>query len=115
MDSTEHHSGNRSLSFNFLSSPGSQTGVSHFIPVEPGTKYVFRAYVKGEEIYSNSGPRIALYDTYSNTRFAITEDVIGSSGWHPVEAEFTTGPETRMLILVVGREPCSCRRCCFSL
>ncbi len=105
IDSSEYHSGNRSLSFTFLGGPGSQTGVSHFIPVEPNTRYLFRAYAKGQEIYSNSGPRIGIYDTYSNTRFMISDDIIGSSAWHPLEAEFTTGPDTRLLILAIVREP----------
>jgi hypothetical protein len=105
IDSSEYHSGARSLSFTFVKSPGSQTGVSHLIPVEPSTHYVFRAYAKGLEIYTNSGPRIAIYDPYSNRRFMISDDIIGSSAWYPLEAEFTTGPDTSMLILVVMREP----------
>ncbi len=105
IDTSEYHSGMRSLSFTFMSSPGAQTGVSHLIPVEPNTRYLFHAYAKGQEIYSNSGPRIAIYDVYSNTRYVFSDDIIGSSAWHPLEAEFTTSPDTRMLILVVMREP----------
>jgi hypothetical protein len=57
-----------------------------------------------EGITTDSGPRFQIYDAEAPTRlFLSTENLTGNSSWSPERLEFTTGPETRLLVLRVTR------------
>ncbi len=77
IDTSEFHSGTRSLSVTFDGQSASEEGISQFIPVNPNTGYEFSAEYRTEELETASGPR-----------FAIT-DAMGRRGKERLEREFS--------------------------
>jgi hypothetical protein len=78
--------------------------VSQFVPVTPGTRYNFSAEMRAKGITSDSGPRFQLYDAYDMGKlFLSTENLVGNIEWSPEHLEFRTGPDTRLLMVRVGR------------
>jgi len=78
--------------------------VLQYIPVHPGTFYRFSGYMRTEGISTDSGPRFQIYDAEAPSRlFVSTENLAGSSSWSPERLEFTTGPDTRLLVVRVAR------------
>lgn len=78
--------------------------VMQYVPVRPQTLYRFSGYMRVEGITTDSGPRFQIYDAEAPTRlFLSTENLTGNSSWSPERLEFTTGPETRLLVLRVTR------------
>ena len=78
--------------------------VTQYVPVHPGTLYRFSAYMRVEGITTDSGPRFQIYDAAQPSQlFLSTENLVGSSSWSPERLEFTTGPETRLLVVRLAR------------
>ena len=46
-----------------------------------------------------------MQDYYGNKVLASTEDPLSTSGWRELLADFTTGPETRLIAIKVMRVP----------
>ncbi len=107
LDSNEFHTGNRSLSITYNGDAGDDAGIFQLVPVEPNTPYSFSGYIKTEEILSASGPRLGVFETYSNPPQALflTDDSIGSNPWRELHGQFTTGPETRLVAVRIARDP----------
>jgi hypothetical protein len=105
IDTSEFHSGTRSLSVTFDGQSASEVGISQFIPVKPDTDYEFSAESRSEDIESASGPRFAIADAYTNSSYVLTNDVLGTNPWHSQQARFHTGPSTNLLSLKVIRQP----------
>jgi tetratricopeptide (TPR) repeat protein len=80
--------------------------VRQYVPVEPNTLYRFIAYIRAQEITSDSGPRFEITDASDASKLSVsTEGVLGTLGWSPQQLEFRTGPETRLLLVRVVRLP----------
>ena len=80
--------------------------VLQFVPVEPDSLYRFTGYVRAEGITSDSGPRFQIADAHNTARLSVsTEGVVGTLGWSPLQLQFQTGPETRLLLIQVVRPP----------
>lgn len=78
--------------------------VYQIIPVKPHQLYSLSAYVRSQEITSDSGPRLKVVDPQCETcTNAMTPQVIETRPWHKVEATFFTGPRTRVVKLSVFR------------
>ena len=78
--------------------------VLQFVPVKPNTAYQLLAYVRGQGISSNSGPRIEIYDNGDRGRlFLSTADIRGATGWVSRSVSFRTSGETRVLVVRVAR------------
>jgi len=105
LDTSEFHSGTRSLKLVFSGPAVSDTGIFEYVPVRPSTVYKLSAFVKSEDIISASGPRLVVQDMYSNKILATTDDMLGTSGWRQQVINLTTEPETRLVILKVSRVP----------
>ena len=105
IDTSEFHSGTRSLSVTFDGQSSPDAGIFQFIPVKPGTVYEFSTESRTEDIDSASGPRFAIVDAYTNSSFVLTDDVLGTTPWRLQRTEFQTGPNTVLLLLKVVREP----------
>ena len=105
IDTSESHSGTRSLSVTFdgHSVPGAP--VFQFVPVKPGTSYEFSAQLRTEDIDTASGPRFAIVDAYTNSSYLLTDDTLGTTPWRLHEARFQTGPNTNLLVLKIVRDP----------
>jgi len=105
LDTSQFHSGTRALRFVFSGPAFSDSGVSQYVPVEPNVRYRLSSFVKSEDIVSASGPRIVVQDYYNNQVLASTEDLLSTSGWRELLADFATGPETRLIAIKVMRVP----------
>jgi thioredoxin-like negative regulator of GroEL len=105
IDTTEFHSGGRSLFVEFDGQGGGEPGVYQLVPVQPNTHYEFLGYVRSEAIESASGPRFALQDAYDATSYVLTDELLGTTPWRQHTASFLTGPETTLLLLKLARTP----------
>jgi hypothetical protein len=107
LDTSDFHSGTRSLSVTFDGQNPSEAGVSQLIAVKPDTDYEFSVESKTEDIDSASGPRFAITNAYTNSSYVLTDDLLGSNPWHTREARFHTEPNTNLILLKIVRQPAS--------
>lgn len=105
LDEGNHIEGHRSLRIDFDGTRNLDYGnVLQFVLVEPLTQYEFQGYMRVEGITSDSGPRFEIYDAYDMRKlFLSTGSLVGTSGWSPLRLKFRTGPDTRLLIVRIGR------------
>jgi hypothetical protein len=105
IDTSEFHSGTRSLSITFDGQNPGDAGIFQFIPVKPNTDYEFSAEHRTEDIESASGPRFAIVDAYTNASYVLTDDSLGTNPWRVQHARFQTGPNTNLVLLKIVRQP----------
>jgi tetratricopeptide (TPR) repeat protein len=105
LDSTESHSGHRSLSIAFDSRGIEDVGVRQFIPVEPNTKYEFSAYFTSQGLQGAGGPRFLLEDRFTQESYFASEELKDADFWKQVGGTFSTGANTRLLVLRIQRVP----------
>ena len=105
IDTTEFHSGTRSLAVTFDGYSVPEVQLAQFILVKPNTAYEFSGEFRTVDIDTASGPRFALLDAYTNTSFVLTDDTLGTTPWRRQEARFRTGPNTSLLVLKIVRDP----------
>ena len=105
IDTSEFHSGARSLSIAFDGQNPPDAGIFQFVPVKPNTDYAFSAAYRTEDILSASGPRFSLADAYTGAFYVLTDDFLGTHSWQIQQAQFRTGPSTELLLLTVTRQP----------
>ncbi len=105
IDTSEFHSGTRSLSIAFDGRNPGDAGIFQFIPVKPNTNYEFSAVSRTEDIESASGPRFAIVDAYTNASYVLTDDLLDTNPWRVQQARFQTGPNTNLLLLKIVRQP----------
>lgn len=105
IDSTEFHSGTRSLSVTFDGQNAPEAGLYQFIPVKPNTDYSFTAAYRAQELDTASGPRFSLSDAYTGFNLALTDDIVGSNAWRIQESQFRTRPDTKLALLKIVRQP----------
>ena len=80
--------------------------VYQYVPVRPDTAYRFTGYMRTRGITTDSGPRFLILDAYSRAKLsAATQDLRGTAGWTPVQLDFRTGPDTRLLLVQLARLP----------
>ena len=104
-DASERHSGSRSLRIEFAGPPIEDVAVYEYAPVEPNTAYRLSAFVETREIISASGPRLAVEDSSTKKILATTDEFQDSSRWKQSNAEFVTGPDTRLVTIRIVRTP----------
>jgi Tetratricopeptide repeat len=105
IDTANPHSGKRSLRVDFTGGLNLDFHhVSQFVAVKPMTHYHFRAYVRTDEISTESGPRFVIYDPHHlNEPLVQTADLTGTQPWTPLEVDVTTGPQTHFLLILLRR------------
>ena len=101
------HSGGSALRISFDGSANLDfQNLWQLCPVEPARHYHFAAYVRLDEISTDSGIRFAIYDTFRSAALQIlTPDLVGSRPWSLIEADFVTGPDTHLLTIALRRLP----------
>ncbi len=106
-DTGTDHSGARSLRVTFDGTANLDfQHLVQFVPVEPRSRYRFSAFLRTEGISTDSGIRFLIRNVYPPTEaFVLTPDLVGTQPWSLQEAEFTTGPETRLVLIAVRRVP----------
>jgi tetratricopeptide (TPR) repeat protein len=105
LDPTESHSGHRSLLLSFDSRGIEDAGIQQLIAVEANTKYEFSAYFKSEELEGAGGPRFLLEDRFTPANYFASEELKDAGSWRQLEGTFSTGPDTKLLILRIQRVP----------
>ncbi len=104
LDPEEHHRGSQSLSISYNGMVG-DAGILQYVPVKPNTQYVLSAWTKSEQLDGANGPIISAWDAYDGKPLAHTEETLGTTAWHRVEATFQTGPQTALVTIRTTRDP----------
>lgn len=99
------HGGQHALRLDFTVPNNSEYEPAYqFISVTPGQGYILSAYVRSENLTSDSGPRLLLSDPQCQTCLRVeTADTVGTVGWHQVGVHFTAPPTAQVLRLSVWR------------
>lgn len=105
LDPNQHQSGRRSLRLTFDSHGLEDAGISQLVPVQPNTAYHFSGYFKADNLEGVGGPRFLIQDSYSKDVLFTSDDLSNVDFWKQVNGKFSTGPETRLLIIRVQRNP----------
>jgi hypothetical protein len=105
LDPTQPHTGNRSLRMVFDSRGIEDVGIQHLIAVQPNTMYDFSANFRSEDVKGAGGPRFVVQDLYSGTPYFSSDTLTDAGFWKSVSGDFTTGPNTKLLLLRLQRFP----------
>ena len=103
LDPTQSHGGHRSLLITFDAQKIDDAGIAQVVPVQPSTGYDFSAYFKADDIQGAGGPRFALQDLYTETTYFASDELKNADFWKEVSGSFTTGPDTKLLLLRIRR------------
>jgi len=81
--------------------------VLQYVKVSPGRRYRLQAFLKTENITTDSGPRLEVRDAYDPGALdKFSEALTGStSGWTAVLMDFMTGPKTELVVVDLARLP----------
>jgi tetratricopeptide (TPR) repeat protein len=106
LDRTTFHSGSHSLLIRFAGNQNPYYGSTfQLVRVEPNHAYHLQAFMKTEDITTDSGPRIEVrdyYDPRAVDRFS--ESLIGTTtGWTQIDLNLKTGPKTELVGVSVSR------------
>lgn len=104
LDSTQTHRGSESLLITFSGS-ADDAGVWQYVPVTPGNTYMASAWVRSEELESANGPRLVICEAHNSTELSQSEETLGTTNWHRVEAKFTAGRDTVLVAVRFSRNP----------
>lgn len=105
IDPTNSPAGRRSLLIDFDARSLDDAGIRQFVPVEPNTPYELSAYFKSSDIQGAGGPQLAVEDAYAAAVLYASDDLKDANDWTKVRGTFTTGPDTRLLMVRVRRVP----------
>lgn len=98
-DSAPPHGGARGLRLDFNGGSNiNLTGPYEYVPVAPGQSYHFHALMRTDQITTESGPRFSIADSNDGAN-VMTDSLTGTRGWTPVDADFTTGPQTQFVVV----------------
>ena len=71
-----------------------------YVPVEPRRTYHFHAYMRTEEITTESGMRFSLVDpNHDDAVNMLTDNFVGSHNWTALDLDLTTSAQTHFLLL----------------
>ena len=79
---------------------------AQYVAVEPGRQYHFRAWLRTDQITTESGMQISVTDpNHSRAVDFVTDSFTGSHNWTPVDADVVAGPQTHFLLVRLLRTP----------
>jgi hypothetical protein len=74
------------------------------VPVLPRHDYRLEAFVRSQDITSDTGPCLRVRDTQpAGFPDAVSPTTVGTTPWHPLRLSFSTGPKTRAVRLSFWR------------
>jgi hypothetical protein len=76
-----------------------------YVPVAPGERYRFSAFMRTEDITTDSGPQFLLVGGDPGQMVAETPVMTGTHPWTKVQVDFTTLPNMHGLMVVLRRAP----------
>jgi tetratricopeptide (TPR) repeat protein len=75
------------------------------VPVASDQAYLLTAYVRSQDITSDSGPRLQVLDpVHSRGPQVVSETTVGTTPWHQISLKFCAGPDTKIVRLSLIRE-----------
>jgi len=105
LDPSDFHGGRRSLLITFDGPGVRDAGIRQFIAVQPNTEYEFTAYYKNGEIEGAGGPHFTIQDAYNREVLYDSDELKEAGFWKSASGKFTTGADTRLVVLHVRRVP----------
>ncbi len=105
LDPSDFHGGHRSLLITFDGPGVTDAGIRQFVAVQPNTLYEFSAYYKNGEIEGAGGPHFTIQDFYTRDVLYDSDELKEAGFWKSATGEFTTGADTKMVVLHVRRVP----------
>ena len=78
--------------------------IYQIVPVRPNQRYALTAYARSANISSDSGPRVRVMDPLCPTCLSSeSPSTEGTTPWHRIAVEFTTGPKTQSVRISIWR------------
>ncbi len=93
---TSAYKGSRSLRIEFAVGTNSDYDlVNQIVRIKPDTSYELSAYVRSDNLTSDSGPRLRVVEVGCTDCPPRTSDpTVGTTPWHAVDVQFLTHPQT---------------------
>jgi hypothetical protein len=106
-DTDVKHSGRRSARLTFDGTKNlSYEGLFQFVLVSPSTHYFYQGFLRADQISTESGMRFEILDPgHPRDLDVLTQNETGTLPWTLEQADFTTGPKTRLIAIRVVRKP----------
>ncbi len=105
LDTVQFHSAPRSLMISFDKAQISDAGIQHLVLVNPDTNYDFFASYKTENLRGAGGLIFTLQDAVDGSTIFTSDELTGADFWKETDGSFSTGPNSRLLILRMQRIP----------
>jgi hypothetical protein len=105
LDPSDFHGGHRSLLITFDGPGVTDAGIRQFIAVQPNASYDFSAYYKNGEIEGAGAPHFTIQDAYTREILFDSDELKEAGFWKSATGEFTTGVDTKLVILHIRRLP----------
>lgn len=105
LDTEENPSRGRSLLLSFDKAQIEDAGIQQFVPVHADATYDFSADFKAKEIEGAGGVHFIIQDAYKGTILLATNDLSDTNDWQQAKGSFTSGPNTKLLIVRLQRLP----------
>ncbi len=103
LDGDTFHSGSRSLRITFDGTSNVDfANVWQPVIVEPNTRYRFSAYLRTEDLTTETGMRFEIVDVKQATAI-LTPAVDRTQGWTLNQTELLTGPQSKLVQIVLRR------------
>ena len=101
------HSGSRSARLTFDGTENlSYQGLFQSVLVSPSTRYRFQGFIRTDQISTESGMHFEIVDPKDKPHLDIlTPNETGTLPWTMEQADFTTGPNTRLILVRLVRNP----------
>jgi len=108
LDRSEKLSGKQSLriSFDGRHDPNLDAACTLAV-VQPSTTYHFSGWVKTKELTSDKGIQFRLRDLDSNAPPVVTDQVLGTQPWTPLDQTWTAGPAAHRVLICASRDASS--------
>jgi tetratricopeptide (TPR) repeat protein len=106
-DSDVKHSGSRAARLIFDGTKNlSYQDLFQYVLVSPGTRYHFRGFLRTDQISTDSGMRFEIEDPKDPQHLdLLSPNETGTLPWTLEELEFTTGPQTHLILIALARKP----------
>lgn len=106
-DTDVKHSGSRSARLIFDGTENlSYEGLFQYVLVSPGTHYRFQGFLRTDQISTESGMRFEIVDPKDQPHLdVVTPNETGTLPWTLEQIDFTTGPNTHLILIRIVRKP----------
>jgi hypothetical protein len=113
IDAAEHHSGAKSLRIDFQGESNSETRlISQLVLVQPDNRYRLTFQSSSKQFASIAPPAVTVMDASAENESPLAHaKALSDSGWREVALDFTTGPGTQAIRLILQRQDCPSAPC----